>query len=673
MKKYLLPLILVMLSVGIINAQNQGYHWEFGTVPPVASAPAIQGSTGSYTLTTLGGAADVPVVTTHNIISKSVGKGTSCTAPIMVDSIDAPSGLEFSNSPQFVNDTWTIELTVNFSTPPGDYRRLLGFDNLTGALPDADYGIYLEAITGEIILFNGTINYITGGAVTPGNWNHLAFTRNDVTDVISYYRDGVLIGSLTDGANTFVPKASNSNKINFFKDNGTEESNVEIAKLSIYNRVLTESEIFHRTFNNICNTTHQLASLPNEGHQWVFPASAPPFTSSPAVTGSTAGAFTLTSIGGGAITTGTSESLIPPPFGASCTATPVDIALYPTDAGLEFGNSPRYIYDTYTIELAINFAALGTVDRKVVGFYSLGTLPAATYGIYVNTAGNIDFYNGASNAIAAAPTFTTNTWYHVVFVRAASGIISYYRNGALVGTYNDAAGQFIPQSSNGNDITFFKDDNGTNETSGKLAKIGIFNAVLSADDVLERFDNICNTSLVLLPVSLKSFTAVKADKQVQLTWTTASEENNLGFEVQRSSDGTNFTTIGFVNGNGTTAQENTYHFTDQSPFAGKNYYRLKQIDIDNRASYSSIRSIEMDKDQQRIQLFPNPSRSLITVTNIKAGDQMSVFNSQGNLILRKIASSGRESISVEKLAAGVYMLQVTDSDNNQRTIRFSKF
>ena len=81
----------------------------------------------------------------------------------------------------------------------------------------------------------------------------------------------------------------------------------------------------------------------------------------------------------------------------------------------------------------------------------------------------------------------------------------------------------------------------------------------------------------------------------------------------------------------------------------------------------------MDKEQQRIQLFPNTSRSLITITNIKAGNQMSVFNSQGHLIFRKIASSGQESISVEKFAAGVYLLQVIDSDNNKRTIRFSKF
>jgi hypothetical protein len=78
-------------------------------------------------------------------------------------------------------------------------------------------------------------------------------------------------------------------------------------------------------------------------------------------------------------------------------------------------------------------------------------------------------------------------------------------------------------------------------------------------------------------------------------------------------------------------------------------------------------------EEQGIQLFPNPSRGLITITNIKAGNQMSVFNSQGSLILRKIASSAQESISVEKFAAGVYMLQVTDSNNNKHTIRFSKF
>ncbi|HKO80582.1 MAG TPA: LamG-like jellyroll fold domain-containing protein, partial [Chitinophagaceae bacterium] len=302
MKKCLLLLLVVMLNFGITQAQNQGYQWSFGTVPPVASNPAIQGSAGSYPLTTLGGVADIPVVTTHTILSKSPGLGASCTGPISVDSIDAPSGLEFSNAPQFVGNTWTIEMAVNFTTPPGDYRKIFGFDDLLTL--DGDKGVYLEAGTQELILYDGaSIFHITGGAITSGTWNYLVFTRDGATGVISYYLNGALIGNYIDAANVFVPKASNTFKINFFKDDGTEESDVEIAKLGIYNRTLTASEIVKRTFNNICNTTHLLAPNPNEGHQWTF-ASAP-FVSTPAVAAST-GTYTLANLGD-PITTGTTE------------------------------------------------------------------------------------------------------------------------------------------------------------------------------------------------------------------------------------------------------------------------------------------------------------------------------------------------------------------------------
>ena len=672
MKRYLLPLMLVMLSVGIINAQNQGYHWTFGSAPVpgpfgYVSTPATAGSTGSHKLDLLD---DSTLAIT--VASETVGLGTSCTGPVNVGAYHKPPtyyefGLLFDNAPQFVTNVYTIEMTVKFDTAD-NYHRLIGFNDLSNPAlgSPSDDGIYITpddpTDNGHIIFRVGGADIYVGPTLVDSTWHHLAFVRS-ADNFIRLYVNGVFEDAYDDFALDFLPKVANGNDISFFKDNGTEEVAGSIAKLSIYDRDLTAFELT-KTFNNVCNTSMAL----NEGHQWTFPATTPPFISTSALAGST-GTHTLAEIGGEPITTGTTDAV---GIGASCTA-PEPIAVYPQDAGLVFDNTPRYIYDTYTIELAISFDALGGGSERILGFYDLGTLPEANYGIYVNAAGHIDFVNAlGSNPIALAP-LTVNTWYHLVFVRAATGVISYYRNGVFIGTFTDAAGDFMPHSPSGNFITFFKDDDGSEETSGEISKIGMFNVPLSLSDVQERFNNICNANLVILPVSLKSFTAVKADNQVQLTWITASEQNNLGFEVQRSSDGINFTGIGFVNGNGTTTLENTYHFTDQSPFAGKNYYRLKQVDIDNRTTYSSIRRIEMDKEQQRIQLFPNPSRNLITITNIKAGNQMSVFNSMGNLILRKIASSGQESISVEKFAAGVYMLQVTDSDNNKRTIRFSKF
>ena len=92
-----------------------------------------------------------------------------------------------------------------------------------------------------------------------------------------------------------------------------------------------------------------------------------------------------------------------------------------------------------------------------------------------------------------------------------------------------------------------------------------------------------------------------------------------------------------------------------------------------KSTYSEIRSVEMNEVQQRVTLFPNPSHSSITIRNITNGSQLAIYNSQGNLVLRKIANNYQELISVEKLAIGVYLLQVTDKDNNKQIIRFSKF
>lgn len=673
MKQCLLLLMLVMLNFGITQAQNQGHSWTFGAAAPFVSVPAIAGSPGTHTLTVLDFGENA--ITVQNEVVGPLG--TSCAAAINVGEYGAPPdyflfGLVFDNPGAFVSNVYTIEMAVKFQTN-GNFHRLIGFtDLLVPGTPGStsDDGIYIApdapVDNGQVVFrIGGVDNYFGSPTIDPDTWYYLTFVR-EADNNIKFYVDGVYQSAFDDAGLDFLPKVANGNDIIFFKDEGSEEKGGSIAKLSIYNRALTEAEIQRRTFNNVCNTSLLLSPNPNEGHQWTFTGAAP-FPSTPAVAGSV-GPFDLFNIGA-AITTGTTEN---PATGASCTAA-VPIGEYPLASGLEFQNTPRYVYDTYSIEMTVNIANLGGLPVRLVGFTDLGTLPASNYGIYVNTAGHVDFVNaGGSNPIAAAP-LTVNTWYHLVFTRNSAGLISYYQNGALIGTYDDSAGDdFIPQGPNGNVITLLKDDD-ADESNGKIAKVGIFNAVLALTDVQERFNNICNANLVILPISLKSFTAVKVDKEVQLTWVTATEENNLGFEVQRSKDGINYTTIGFVKGSGTSTQENTYRFTDPSPLAGNNYYRLKQIDITNLATFSTIRRINMDKIKQDIHLFPNPARGTITITNIKAGDQLSIFNIQGNLVARKTASSGQESVSVEKFASGVYMLQVTDKENSNRIIRFTKF
>jgi hypothetical protein len=671
MKKCLLLTMLVMLIFGITRAQNEGYSWTFGAGAPYNSTPAMTGSATSYPLTLLDFSED-------NVteVSEVVGLGTSCAAAINVGEYGAPPtyflfGLVMENAPQYVGNVYTIEMTVKFLAT-GNYHRLIGFsDHWTAPgthVASSDDGIYIGPDPGQLLFRVGGVDtYIGTANITANTWHHITLIRN-ANNLIQFYLNGVYQDAYSDAALNFVPKLAVGNRITFFKDEdtGSEEVGGSIAKLSIYGRALTESEIVKKTFENACNTSVLLSPNPDEGHQWAF-TGASPFVSTPAVTGSL-GTYNLSTIGTGPITTGTSEAI---GLGASCTA-PAPIGAYPLATGLSFVNSPRYIYDTYSIEMAVNIADIDAGLVRLVGFHDLSSLTEGNYGIYANTLGEIAFVSATTTTITASP-LTENTWFHLMFTRDAAGTISYYQNGVLIGTYPDPTGVFMPQTSNGNMITLLKDDDDGEESSGKITKTGIFNAVLPLTDVEERFHNICNANLVILPVTMKLFTAVKVDKEVKLTWTTAIEENNLGFEVQRSKDGANYTTIGFVKGSGSSTQDVTYTFTDPAPLPGNNYYRLKQIDITNFATFSSIRRINMDKLHQDVQLFPNPARDIITITNIKAGDHLSVFNTHGNLVHRKVASSGQESIAVGKLASGVYLLQVTDRDNNKRIIRFTKF
>ena len=99
------------------------------------------------------------------------------------------------------------------------------------------------------------------------------------------------------------------------------------------------------------------------------------------------------------------------------------------------------------------------------------------------------------------------------------------------------------------------------------------------------------TGNVVLPVGLTDFSATAHDQKSILEWHTAQEQNNRGFYVERSPDGTNWTVIGFVAGAGNSNTPKAYSFTDVAPAKGNNFYRLRQEDIDNRQKFSAIAKV----------------------------------------------------------------------------------
>ena len=111
-----------------------------------------------------------------------------------------------------------------------------------------------------------------------------------------------------------------------------------------------------------------------------------------------------------------------------------------------------------------------------------------------------------------------------------------------------------------------------------------------------------------VPVELTSFAASIIGTDINLSWITATEINNQGFEIERSNDQNAWEKIGFVEGNGTTTEMKYYSFSDTKLETGKYFYRLKQIDFDGTYEYSSIVEAEVTipLEYALAQNYPNP-------------------------------------------------------------------
>ena len=159
-----------------------------------------------------------------------------------------------------------------------------------------------------------------------------------------------------------------------------------------------------------------------------------------------------------------------------------------------------------------------------------------------------------------------------------------------------------------------------------------------------------------LPVELIKFNARTVNQHVALDWATATERNNAGFYVEKSSDSKAWERIEFIEGAGDAVVQNTYTMVDKNPFAGINYYRLQQVDRDGTSEYSEIVSANITY-QKQVSIYPNPASDIL---NLK-GEQLEnsivrILNSAGIPVHRQVYEG--EVIDIQHLQAGIYMIEI---------------
>jgi len=159
-----------------------------------------------------------------------------------------------------------------------------------------------------------------------------------------------------------------------------------------------------------------------------------------------------------------------------------------------------------------------------------------------------------------------------------------------------------------------------------------------------------------LPIELTHFQAQIQQKTTLLTWQTATETHNEGFEIQRSKDGTTWEKIGWQDGQGDTQTPHDYTHTDESPRSGTSYYRLKQIDFDGAFSYSDI--VEVDYASTDISIYPNPVKNTLHIADLNDNtiQNITIFDQMGRQIL--LQNTSVNTLDVSALSSGVYIIQV---------------
>jgi hypothetical protein len=335
----------------------------------------------------------------------------------------------------------------------------------------------------------------------------------------------------------------------------------------------------------------------------------------------------------------------------------------------------------------------------------------AVYGIYKSDSSASSHYNQVNNICIMNRTGGGATNFVAFYNASGKGVLTinhntYYatdlQNGWAAGVngllYKNNELVFYKARTNYDENSNFTDVSFISASDLHLAGFSMINPALKGIPVTGiHFDIDGNSRSALnptkgadepggpVPVQMFAFAGTANGSYNLLTWSTASESNNSGFEVQRSIDGFNFQPIGFVptkSDNGSSSTNLQYAFEDVKPFSTNNYYRLKQVDKDGRGVYSNIVTIRgIGVKQMTISnLYPNPVRDNLTlVLATDRGGILTVWVTDitGKTMMHNNISvkAGDNLIPVKTahLLRGVYVLRVIHQHTfEMMTVQFMK-
>ena len=354
----------------------------------------------------------------------------------------------------------------------------------------------------------------------------------------------------------------------------------------------------------------------------------------------------------------------------------------------KISNGSSSVTGTYDFPVG-NIVALGGYELATIEFTTPTTIPNIT-SIFNTWAGSTPAQGPvASDCIVATystlPIFNNGYW---AFKRS---------NSIVDGNYNIALHNVGENNILGVDWTVAKADDSSDPLAilswGLLGDCDLtstpantrrnnINPGPSAATSFNHFYATVQTGTIL-PIELLFFNAQPEGENVKCKWETSSETNNEYFEVERLSNGKEFFPIGKVSGYGlgTSTESRTYSLIDDDVCNDIRYYRLKQVDIDGKYSYSDVVAIDCSSDKKGINIYPNPTESTIFCSFYENKNSSLTF--QWRDILGKVIKEEIHDVikgfntvqsDVSDLAKGIYFLRVKETDKsaeeNDRQVKF---
>ncbi|MDO6388886.1 LamG-like jellyroll fold domain-containing protein [Pontibacter sp. BT731] len=357
------------------------------------------------------------------------------------------------------------------------------------------------------------------------------------------------------------------------------------------------------------------------------------------------------------------------------------------DTGLDVIGSPNFDWkakETFTIELwlrtetkegsseAQNQVLLGRHATDSPSQWWLGLDKDRKAGFYLP---NIEFKGDFVGS--SGPKLNDGAWHQLVAVRdGSSGAIRLYVDGEQV-----AAGNFVYDfgfsSRSPVTIGYFNASKlNSYHYEGDLDEVKLFGRALSPEEIRERFVEVYNSLTQIVGFKGRYTEGESFSKKfVVLDWRTLYELETDFFDIERSEDGENFTSIGQVKASGTTTAPIDYTFTDETPLKDQGYYRLRLVRLDGTASYSNIILVE-DRSlaASSFRVYPNPAavgdEVTIEVANLKESEEVTfmVTDGSGRQVLRQQVQTdafGALYLTLPvggSLKPGIYNLTVASSN-----------